>query len=116
MPDTGSAKTNDKLSPLGVRLQRLANLFEWSFSELGRRVGVPARGHMLKVAKTGNVTSRVLLKIHAETGVNLHWLLTGKGDMGLTLKRDDDDAASMQRRTSPPPPKPRTGGDSRKRR
>lgn len=75
------------------------------------RVGV-RRGHMLKIAKNGNVTSKVLLKIHDKTGVNLHWLLTNTGKMGLTLKRDDDDdAASVQRRTSPPPlspPKPRS--------
>ena len=113
MPDNSSARTSKNLSPLGLRLQRVANKFEWSFSELGRKVGVPARGHMLKIAESGNLTANVLIKIWKVTGINLHWLLTGEGSMGLTLRRDDDDAASVQRRTSPPPPRPRPR-DSRK--
>ncbi len=116
------AKTDQALSPLGERLQLLCNRLKCSWSKLANLTGL-ARATLLKaaqvkpddepprgrqVAKVPSLTTDTLKLLWRHTNVNLHWLITGEGDMGDVYLREEEapekdrDARIIESRTERP--------------
>lgn len=68
-----------------------------------RKIGISDTAVRKLLEGSGNPTMQVLKSISVATGVNIHWLVTGKGSKGIevdstTIVRFDDELYKMVRR------------------